>query len=438
MTDQHLTPEEHSSKVGGSTAARRIGCPDSVRLEARVPKSRGSIYAREGTALHEMMALILQQSLDADAIAALLPFTFTGQDRDGDTVLENWSHTIDAETWADVGQTALDMFDTFCEGIERDYGDEMTMLIEVRGAFPGIPGAFGTSDVLWRCGTAGGCWDWKFGRTPVNAINNKQLKFYMNTGIYEHPKMFDGCVEYILNICQPLVNQYDPSEDVVGMEDLIAFREELQTAMTSTGMAEGSWCKFADCASICPLKTGKVARLGALIGELKAVEGGAVDETGAPLVDGFSFEDFLLEALELTEAAQQWAKVVAQMAHQQIDEKNMELPGWKTVAKQSSGNSWIVDDKKARGLLSRRGLAIEDYAPRTTISAPQAIKKLAAIKKELPASAFAKKPSSGTTLTREGDPRPSARTPAKRAADLAAAMATLADTTATPTESENQ
>lgn len=420
MTERQATPagDDHSSEVGGSTAARRIGCPDSRHLEKQAPKSRGSVYAREGTALHELMAKVLVLFMTDEQIAAELPYTFKGTDygHDGE-VLEHWSHTIDADDWERLGAPALAMWEAFAEDIETSEGSEMHLFIEVKGAFPGIPGAFGTSDVLWRCGKLAGCWDWKFGRGPVSAVDNKQLQFYMNTGIYEKPEFFEGVEEFVLCICQPQVNDTEHSEDVVTMQDLIEFREELQRAMTSSGMQEGPWCKFADCALICPLKTGKTAKLGALLEKLET-------KRDAP---DFDLKDFMVEALDLMDAAQEWSAKVASMAQQMIDEGQMDIPGWKTVDKKSSGRVWTVDDDKARGLMQRRGLKIDEYAPRKTISAPQAITKLKKLGKELPEDTYEMKPSSGTTLVREGDPRPSARTPATRSADLAAGLAKMAD-----------
>lgn len=438
MSETHNVPEEHSSEVGGSTAARRIGCPDSRELEKKAPKSRGSIYAREGTALHEMMAIILKQNKSDAEIDEMLPFTFTGEDRGHDgAVLEEWSHTIDADTWANVGAPALAMWEDFAEDIETSEDAEMRMMIEVKGAFPGIPGAFGTSDIVWRCGKLAGCWDWKFGRTLVSASDNKQLKFYMNTAIYESPDFFAGVEEYVLCISQPLVNESEHSEDVVTADDLTDFRNELIEAMSATGMAEGPWCKFADCALICPLKTRKTARLGQLIDQMKAVENGGVDDGGTPLADTFDLQEFLLEALDLIDAAQEWSSKVAGIAHQMLDEDRLTLPGWKVVGKKSSGKDWTVDDDKARGLLARRGLKIDDYAPRKTITVPAALKKLKAVGKELPETSYVARYPVGTTLVREGDPRAAARTPAVRAAELAAQMAKMAaPVTETKTESD--
>ena len=55
MTDtitHEKTPDAHSSIVGGSSAARILGCPGSVDLLAKIPESvlkESSTYADEGT-----------------------------------------------------------------------------------------------------------------------------------------------------------------------------------------------------------------------------------------------------------------------------------------------------------------------------------------------------------------------------------------------------
>ena len=62
---------QHSSLVGGSTAARRIACPGSYQMEAKLPpsvKEASSIYADEGTALHEAMKFILTKNLIVDEL----------------------------------------------------------------------------------------------------------------------------------------------------------------------------------------------------------------------------------------------------------------------------------------------------------------------------------------------------------------------------------
>jgi hypothetical protein len=60
------TPDEHSDIVGGSSAARVMGCPASVGMMARIPKEiteASSEYADEGTKLHEVMAYIINNDV---------------------------------------------------------------------------------------------------------------------------------------------------------------------------------------------------------------------------------------------------------------------------------------------------------------------------------------------------------------------------------------
>ena len=118
-----------------------------------------------------------------------------------------------------------------------------------------------------------------------------------------------------------------------------------------------------------------------------------------------------------------WPRV---MVPPSFDEKLMEIPGWKTVEKRSSGREWTVEDAKVRSYLARNGLKVDDYAPRKTITVAAADKLLKKDGRTLKEDKFRKKPSSGTTLVRDGDPRPAARSHASRAASLAAATEKLA------------
>ena len=178
-----MTPQQHSSLVGGSTAARRIGCPRSYALEQITPQEdQSSIYALEGSALHDLVAVCLEHDREP---REMLPFTFTDS-RSGE------SFTVDHDLWEDKGEPALRAFDAFVCKQEKRLGEPMRFMIETRVEFPGIPGAFGTSDIIARCGNEIFVLDWKFGRGIVPATENKQLMFYacgaLNTArsFFEH------------------------------------------------------------------------------------------------------------------------------------------------------------------------------------------------------------------------------------------------------------
>lgn len=411
------TPTEHSSLVGGSTAARRIGCPGSYQLEQKVPKSKGSAYAREGTALHEMMAIILDQDkLPED----LLPFTHNQPAKGPD---EAWSLTIDHDLWADTGEKALEAFDQFVDEIEAETGATFEYIVEKSCEFPGIPGAFGTSDILWKCGPLRGVIDWKFGRGPVSATENKQGMFYMLAALNTFPSFFGDWAfgdEFVIAIIQPYVKAEADQWTAEG-RDLDAFRETLHVAVKEAQSAEpriekGDWCRFADCKAICPRHIGAAARLGELMVEKEA-------QKEKPAED-FDLVAFLAEAMDIADTVEAWAKSVAAMTQEFIDNGG-KVGGWKTVDKRSSGRDWHPEltEDQIKQRLSYRGLKIDDYAPRKLVTPPAAEKLLKPLGKELPEDSYIKKPSSGTTLVREEDNRQAAKRPVDTTAALAAALA---------------
>src|SRR5262249_54928853 len=90
--------------------------------------------------------------------------------------------------------------------------------LEQRVAFPTIPGAFGTADLLVRIGTALHVIDLKFGAgVRVLAlvpdgdehILNAQLAFYAAAARHSLPKFFAGVDEITLTILQPMSIELD-------------------------------------------------------------------------------------------------------------------------------------------------------------------------------------------------------------------------------------
>ena len=423
MTDTAEThvPQEHSNVVGGSTAARRIGCPASYTLEKMVPKSAGSAYAREGTALHEMIAKVL----DDDTLPAeLLPFTHNQPEKQGEPA---WTLTIGDDLWDELGQVALDAFDDFVDEIEHETGAVFKFMIEKRCAFPGIIDAFGVSDVIWRCGNLAGIVDWKFGRGFVPSTT-PQLRFYMKAALSDFPGFFDGVDEFRLGICQPRVKEavvtssytHDDLEDFA-IELRASIAEAVEKGAAAT-LEKGSWCTFADCRAVCPLHLGSVSALGKLLAEKEAHDKAVGATPAGETPPSFDVADFLAKAMELAPDVEAWAKKIAAMTQEHIDNGHT-VPGWKTIKKKSSGRIWAIDDEKVANCLRYRGLKIDEYAPRKLITAPAAEKMLKKIGKDLPETSYEMKESSGTTLVPSDDPRPAAKRPSDVVAGLAQALA---------------
>jgi hypothetical protein len=124
--------EPAHSPFGGSVAARVLRCPASVGLIEKVPAHlrKVSAYAERGTALHTAMALLIDNARSLDGLAGEIISGYTITRDDVETALRPAYAYVDA------------LLDT--PGAE--------FYFERRVAFPTIPGAFGTTDLLVRIG----------------------------------------------------------------------------------------------------------------------------------------------------------------------------------------------------------------------------------------------------------------------------------------------
>lgn len=396
--ENHLTPDEHSDLVGGSTAARRIGCPRSYQLEKLGPPDKGSSYAREGTALHEMMALILGQGKDPEE---LLPFTFTHE-------VEGWAFTVDHDLWEDKGQPALEAFDDYLDEQEALHGDEMRLLIEKRVEFPDIAGAFGTSDIMGLCGGEVYVMDWKFGHGIVSTKENKQLMFYATGALSTFSEFFGDVTTKTpvhLSIIQPAS---DPvcrtwSTTVGRLDD---FTDELIDAVEEAKqdkarMARGEWCKFARCKTICPLHTNP---LGVLAEHMQDLE----KETGKPKLSeavkadpkALDWAALMAEMLPVVEVVEDWCDEVRKQA-KNLAEDGEKIEGYKLVEQTGRGRKWAVGVEELKKFFKNRKYTLDQYMPRSVISMPQAEKMLKKDKRTIPEDMIAQPSVTGHKLVRE-------------------------------------
>lgn len=400
MTTEHLTPEEHSDIVGGSTAARRIGCPASYRLEQLVPKDeRGSDYAREGTALHELMAMTLRDGLEPTAI---LPYTFTAADG-------SWSFTVDRDLWDAKGEPALEAFDRFCARMEAEIGDEMHMLIERRVAVPGIDGAFGTSDIIGRCGGELFVMDWKFGFKPVEADDNKQLMFYAAGALNTERAWIgdeladDPTTPVTLAIIQPLNTQ--SGKEIVqhwttSVGALAGFVDELTYAVAEARqegarLGKGPWCVFARCKTVCPLHLNAVSAMGEKLEALKARQAAS---NGSP-DDRADWGARYAELLELAELADPLVAEIHAQAHA-FAEQGGTIPGFGLEAKKAGARSWAVEERLLKMFFKRHRIKMDEWTERKVKSPAQIEKIVKARGLEIPKHYVAAGVSSGTKLSR--------------------------------------
>lgn len=417
------TTPEHSDIVGGSTASRRLNCPRSYALEQKVPDVQtSSEYAREGTALHELMAKILLEDVEP---AELLPFTYSREATDTE---EAWSFTVDEDLWLDLGQPALDAFDDYGEGLEREYGAEVEFLVEKRCELPGIDGAFGTSDIIWRCGDAIGIWDWKFGSGLVGAEENAQLMFYACAAMYTHAEFLktvgevDGSRLVHLAICQPRRRE-EPDEWLTTISDLETFRRELVKAVNlaktdKAPIKRGPWCQFAPCKAICPLFTNTTAELAR-----KMEEVGVLAEK-AEVTPEVEFKELLADLLDMAEVAEDYARHLFAFAHGYAEQHGAP-EGWQLEHKRSADRKYAVEEEDVVRFMRGRRFKIDEYLPRRLLSVAQLEKLLKRHDMELPERLYFTPPPSGTNLKRAHHPERAVAPSSERLAAVGKKLAKL-------------
>lgn len=410
MTTETHVPTEHSSVVGGSNAGRRIACPASLALEKLVPEDKtSSPSAREGTVLHELMTVLLL-SPEVD-VYDILPFEFTHK--------EGWTHTIDEDVWDKLGQPALDAFLDYMDATEAETGAEFDYRIEIKCAMPGIEDAFGTIDVLWRCGHRAGTWDWKFGFWGVPAEKNPQLQFYARAAMATIPEFFDGVDEIELAIMQPARDEL-PSLWRTTPEELEAFRVELVAALdegkrmgSMARMKKGGHCKYARCLSVCPLHLNPTLALAQKLGLRKDQDAELVAGGERPLEDDEAldnnqptFLEMLPDLLELAETAEKLVEEVFARAHRLAgsDPETRDAlreAGWVLKDKKPGARQWALSSAEIMKGAKNRGLNLDIVAPRKLTTPKKIEDALAEKKKKMPADWAKVPPSSGTTLVRQ-------------------------------------
>ena len=370
ITDMNHTDRAHSSIVGGSSADRVIHCPGSVALCREVPGSGTSDFAEEGTALHEAMNFILETDLDSDR--DVIGHKFNG-------------YEITESLYDECIDPCIEFFDTIKD---FDY------FCEKRMEFKGVPGAFGTVDIIGTTPEKTVILDWKFGGgVPVTADENSQLMFYAYAALHD-PQLStyfspDKPVELI--IAQPRMGEEGFTRWECSVMDLEIFANKLIKAVEvatqgSAPISRGKHCKFCRAKPICPEYT----------------EPAAEAMTIAPLFAGDELDSEISEYMGMVPVLEEWVSAVKKLAHQRLED-GADIKGQKLVAKRAT-RKW-ASEKGAEDLMKKFRIRVDEYKPRKLVTPAQAEKLLKRHGRELDDDLVTKN-SSGTTMAPESDKRP--------------------------------
>jgi hypothetical protein len=435
----------HSSLVGGSTADRRMGCAASYQEEARVPahiKNKSSGYADEGTALHAAMEYIMKENIfEEDLEERVLGRPF------GEPPYEMTQKLVDEGILP-----CMDYIDLLME----DYKDEgeFRFEVETRCEMPGIPGAFGTTDFIFRTDKRSGIIDYKFGAgVQVKAYYteedgtkrpNSQLMYYGRAAMHTIPHMFEDRPNWPveLHILQPRIDaeeNFSVYNATVG--ELEIFREKLIKAIDiaqapNPAHKKGPWCTFASCKTVCPLFTGALLDLTKL-GAIKATR-----------PEALNWDEHMHMLLEMAEIGEEIINAIKAQAHTHLENGgNIVDPAtgeraWKLVPKRATEK--VVDEPGLRAHAMRMGLTHDQVFEPEKVKTPAQLGK--ALEPLIDVDADGKKlttkkareeearrqlrqftttASSGTNLVPFDDRRPEVRATPTLVADYAAKLAKL-------------
>jgi hypothetical protein len=337
----------HSDLLGGSNADRRLHCPGSFQATQALPKSAdiSSESAAEGTAMHAVMDMLMR--------TRMVDYNVNPPDL-YDMAKENlglMAHDrpltqahLDTMVYPALG--AL-------EQLEADYGGRFRVLgVEQTVAFPGVPGSFGTCDLILGSDDWVLHVDWKFGAgTPVkalyvvdgNEVPNSQLLYYTTAAINTFPKLYRNRKKLAIAIIQPRMEGLELTHAEVTRKELKWFKEDIDAAIVAAigrdpPRERGEWCRFAPCKVNCPLWTGPVLELVALSGV----------EPDSPSAEATAYGEYLARAKSLVDVAAMMKKEVDEQLHGYL-EAGGKVPGWRLKAKVKQ-RQWIDEETVATTL----------------------------------------------------------------------------------------
>jgi hypothetical protein len=348
---------KHSSIIGGSTADRLLNCPGSYQQTLAIPDlvDIPSEYANYGSAMHAVMDRLVTSYADGfplheepmfESARELLGETFY------DRVLEE--HHLTDSIYLAIN-TLYDLMDEYGRGF-------VPVANELKVKFPGIPGAFGTSDLLIANKKHVVMVDWKFGQgVPVFATYkdehgervNPQLMFYFAGALDTlAAKIFHG-KRFVVAIIQPRT-EVPLTHTVITRAEVKMFEEDVNHAVMKAlernpPLAIGEHCRWCPARPHCPAHTEPLFELNEL---------GPAPAMPLP-VDGDNgdYGRFLAKAKYLADMAADYKKSVDEAVHTYLSAGGT-VPGWRLKLK-TKLRQWI-DENIVQAELTKLGFGTTD------------------------------------------------------------------------------
>ena len=329
------------AKLSPSGAHRWMRCPGSVVLEAQYPDESSS-YAREGTAAHELAALVLE---DGEA---------TAQAYVGKRIAYN-DHGEDVQ-WP-ITQDMADYVDDYVK-LVRERAEGATLMVERKlpiGHITGEASATGTSDVVIidHANSEIVVIDLKYGMgVRVSAEENEQTQLYALGALEEYSVLGDFAHVSML-IHQPRLNHV--SEWTITVEQLLTFAKSASFAAGQCDLARSldgedalagflspgeKQCRFCKAKATCPALRAEVAEV---VGGSSAATLDEFADFVPETVDMQTGDNYLPIAMAKVGMVEDWCKAVrAEVERRLLAGQNVD--GYKLVEGKRGPRKWSDAD----------------------------------------------------------------------------------------------
>lgn len=299
--------ERAHASLGASKASQWLACTPSIRLGEQYEDTT-SVFAKEGTFMHELSELYLSYKLKQMTKAQF--------NKKLKQMKQNEFYNAEIEQ---AVQTYVDFATEKMNEAKATSKDPLILIEEKVDFSPWVPAAFGTGDIILIYGNRLEVIDLKGGKgVKVSAVENPQMRLYALGALNNFGVLYDT-QKILMTVVQPRLDNI--STDEMEVDELLEWAETVvkpraELAFKGEGdFMAGEHCRFCKVKATCRARAEENLKLACM------------DFQNPPLLT----DDEVVEVLTSMDQLMSWAKDVQEYALNMALDENKQWPGMKLV-----------------------------------------------------------------------------------------------------------